>query len=60
MFFAQRVDDFLKIDLENDGEVARWPPEVARYGIAVERAASDLASRKARAEVLQEVLKGIF
>jgi hypothetical protein len=58
--FADRVTEFLKIDLENADAVEQWPRNVARYGIAVERAASDLASRRARQEVLEELLAPAF
>ena len=54
--FAEQVNKFLKIDLGNNAEVEVWPPNVARYGIAVERAASDLASRRARQEVLETLI----
>jgi hypothetical protein len=33
---------------------------VGKYANAVERAASDLANRKARSEVLEEVLRAVF
>jgi hypothetical protein len=52
--FAHEVDDFLRIDDEAKQEGA--PVHVARYGKAVSRAASDLQSRKARHEVLAELV----
>lgn len=58
--FAERVTEFLRINLDDQTEVEVWPPNVARYGIAVERAASNLASRRARGEVLQELLASAF
>ena len=58
--FAAKVDEFLKIDLENAQAVEQWPKEVARFGIAVERAASDLASRRTRNDVLEQLLGDAF
>jgi hypothetical protein len=54
--FGEQVTDFLKIDLERTEEVEKWPGNVARYGIAVERAASDLNSRRARNDVIRTLI----
>jgi hypothetical protein len=53
--FGDEVSAFLAIDLENSEEVESWPANVRRYGVAVERAATDLNSRKARHEVLEQL-----
>jgi Protein of unknown function DUF262 len=54
--FDEKVSEFLKIDLDSAEDVENWPSDVRRYGVAVERAASDLTNRKARHEVLSAVL----
>jgi uncharacterized protein with ParB-like and HNH nuclease domain len=51
-----QVTEFLKVDLDSVDEVEKWPAHVRKYGVAVERAASDLSNRKARHEVLSFVL----
>jgi hypothetical protein len=49
--FAQGVDQFLREPAQDPG------PEVRTYSAAVERAASDLASRRRRAEVVRAIVE---
>lgn len=54
--FGTRISEFLTIDLENVKEIEQWPKNVARFGIAVARAASDIGSRRVRSEVLKDLI----
>lgn len=55
--FGEDVDASVAL---NGTRRKRVKKAVEKYAIAVERAASDLANRKARAEVLRDLLKPVF
>jgi hypothetical protein len=55
--FAVAIDEAIKADGEEDKPFA---PQVRDYLRNVERAASDLGSRKERADILNGVLDGVF
>jgi uncharacterized protein DUF262 len=58
--FGDEVDAFLRLDLDDPAVLKATPPRVVKYGVAVERAASDVASRKSRQEVLADLLRDVF
>lgn len=55
--FAASIDETIKSEGENSAEV---PPIVREYLRNVERAASDLGSRRERAQILKTVLQCVF
>jgi hypothetical protein len=57
MAFGKEVDSAVATPTSERRRVRR---PVARYANAVEKAASDLANRKARTEVLEEALRLVF
>lgn len=55
--FAEKVDSFLTL---NNPEQVEFSSEVSRYSIAVQRAASDLANRRVRAQQLETILQAVW
>ena len=57
--FAEGVDSAVTLKTDKK-QRNRLPKEVIKYAEAVERSASDLGSRKTRAEALEKSLKNIL